>query len=479
MGDLPALVPVPKGDYGIPVRSPQIEHRQIHPSPQRPSADSEGDLDALPPHSADLHLVLPQGDPDGSSAIAPLVAELAATLTRHGLPAHRLTVERRSPRLSLVIPTYEEADNIDATLRHIITVLDGEAFTDAGDPIPGIPGDYELIVVDDNSLDKTWKIAQALSAEFPQIRVMCRHYEEGLSTAVLRGWQVARGEILGAIDGDGQHDERILPQLVGAIAAGADLAIASRNESGGGVSDWNLWRRIASRGAQLVGLVILPEVVSRVSDPMSGFFLVRRRAIAGRPLDPIGYKVLLEVLGRGQVGAIAAVGYEFRERQRGESKVGLQHFADYIAHLIRLRRARWPLKRFSRFAIVGLSGVFVDMAVLFILSDPTMLAWGLTRSKVIAAEVAIFNNFIWNDRWTFGDIARRQRGRRRWLKRFLKFNAVCLLGLVLNVAILNVLFNQVFDHQHRYWANAIAILCVTLWNFWLNTKLSWRVTERR
>jgi dolichol-phosphate mannosyltransferase len=125
-----------------------------------------------------------------------------------------------------------------------------------------------------------------------------------------------------------------------------------------------------------------------------------------------------------------------------------------------------------RFGIVGLSGVVVDMGVLFLLSDPSTLGWGLTRSKLIAAELAIINNFIWNDAWTFKDIASHQTGVRHRLQRFSKFQLVCLAGLMLNTVLLNLQFNLL--GMNRYLANAIAIAIVTGWNFWLNFKLSWR-----
>jgi dolichol-phosphate mannosyltransferase len=118
----------------------------------------------------------------------------------------------------------------------------------------------------------------------------------------------------------------------------------------------------------------------------------------------------------------------------------------------------------------------MDMGMLFyLLSDPDALAWGLTRSKFPAAEVAIVNNFLWNDRWTFHDLSGQQRGWVRRLRRFLKFNLVCLVGLTLNLLLLNVLFNSF--GMNRYLANLIAIATVTVWNFWLNLKLSWRVTD--
>jgi dolichol-phosphate mannosyltransferase len=364
--------------------------------------------------------------------------------------------------LSLVIPTFKERENIAALIELLSQLLDQV-----------LPGNYELIVVDDDSPDYTWKIAQELVSQYPQVRVMRRQQERGLSTAVIRGWQVARGEVLGVIDGDLQHPPEVLLQLIAETQQGADLATASRHVEGGGVSSWSVVRRFLSRGAQLVGLVILPGVVGRVSDPMSGYFLVRRSAIAGKTLSPVGYKILIEVLGRGDIGRVAEVGYVFQERQGGESKVTWKQYVDYLRHLGRLRLALSPFGRFVRFGFVGITGLFVDMSVFYLLRE--VLKLGLTRSNIISVELAIINNFFWNDAWTFSDVSSQQQGSRQRAKRLLKFNVVCLLGLVLNTLILNVLYN-VF-HVNQYVAKMIAIAVVLFWNFWINLKLSWRVTE--
>lgn len=376
---------------------------------------------------------------------------------------------------SLVIPTYNEAKNIAKIVDVISRLLD-----------ESLSGQYELIVVDDDSPDRTWEIAAQLTSSYPQLRVIRRQGERGLSTAVIRGWQVAKGGILGVIDGDLQHPPEILLQLFNEIVQGSDLAVASRHVEGGGVSDWSLLRRFLSRGAQTLGLIILPRVVGRVTDPMSGYFLLRRSAITEYRMSPVGYKILIEVLGRGRIQKIAEVGYVFREREAGESKVTRKQYVEYIQHLTQLRisqgrigrlrrKIKFPIGRLIRFGLVGLSGVVVDMAALYLLSEPTMLGLGLTRSKILAAEVAILNNFFWNDIWTFGDLAKNQNTWKKRFKRFIKFNLICLAGLILNVLILNVLFN-VFG-INRYVANLLAIAVVTIWNFWLNLKLSWRVTE--
>ncbi|AKG20184.1 glycosyltransferase [Calothrix sp. 336/3] len=380
-----------------------------------------------------------------------------------------------NPLFSLVIPTYNEAANIHKIVRILCQILD-----------ESIPGEYELIVVDDNSPDGTWEIAQKLTVEYPQLQVMRREKERGLSSAVIRGWQAARGQILGVIDGDLQHPPHVLLQLLENIQNGADLGVASRHVEGGGVSSWSFIRRFLSRGAQLLGLVILPGVLGRVSDPMSGYFMFRRECVVGQILNPVGYKILLEVIGRGRVKRIAEVGYVFCERKEGESKVSWKQYIEYIHHLLRLRfstghlgklteKFNFPLDRFVRFGLVGLTGVFVDMVMLYLLSDPSTLGLPLTRSKIIAGEIAVFNNFLWNDAWTFADVSMKQNELRQRLKRFLKFNIICLAGLVINVMVLNLVFN--FIVPNRYIANLVAIAVATVWNFWVNLKLSWRVTE--
>jgi len=394
---------------------------------------------------------------DGLDAVGPIESP----------PGGAFRIEPRqqasSIRLSVVIPTFNEGKNIVEIVRRLTDLLDGPL----GDA-------YELIVVDDDSPDRTWETAQELTRQNSRLRVVRRVGERGLSTAVIRGWQAARGDVLAVIDADLQHPPEVTLGLWNEVDRGADLAVASRHVEGGGVSDWSAVRRVLSRGAQLLGLFLLPGVVGRVSDPMSGYFMVRRTAIEGAAMSPLGYKILIEVLGRGKIRWIAEVPYVFRERLEGESKVNWRLYVDYLRHLLRLRLSRLPIDRFVRFATVGSSGVVVDMGLLYLLSDPHMLAWGLTRSKLCAAEAAIANNFFWNDTWTFRDVARDQKGLRARLARFAKFQLVCLSGLILNTALLNLQFN--YFGVNRYLANAVAIGIVTGYNFWLVMKLSWRAT---
>lgn len=251
--------------------------------------------------------------------------------------------DKNSIKLSLVIPTFNESQNITELVGILVELLDRT-----------IPENYELIIVDDNSPDRTWEVAYKLVSSYPRLRVIRRETERGLSTAVIRGWQAARGEILGVIDADLQHPPEILLQLWAEMTKGAELVVASRNVSGGGVSEWSLVRRLLSRGAQVLGLIILPEVIGRLSDPMSGYFMVRRSVIANQQLSPVGYKILIEVVARGQIRQISETGYVFRERRIGASKVTWKQYVEYIQHLIRLRYSLWQVTHLPRLSTTAL-----------------------------------------------------------------------------------------------------------------------------
>jgi len=229
--------------------------------------------------------------------------------------------------LSLVIPTLEERENLVAFAAAVRAVLDASGRR------------YEVIVVDDDSADQTWRVAEEMTAAWPALRVVRRRGERGLARAVVCGWQVARGDILGTINADFQHPPAVLTALLAAID-GADLAVASRYAPGGSVGAWSPWRRLATRLARTAGRLVLPGVFARVADPLSGCYLVRRAAIAGVELRPLGYKTLLEVLARGRVRTLRECPYAFAPRRRGRSKAGGGSALGFLAQLARLHRDR-------------------------------------------------------------------------------------------------------------------------------------------
>ena len=229
------------------------------------------------------------------------------------------------PLLSLVIPTYNERGNLAPLLEELRRLLDEAA-----------PGSYELIVVDDDSPDRTWELAEEISREFPVVRVLRREAERGLSSAVVAGWSVAHGQLWGVIDADLQHPPAVIVSLLAAMGDDVDLAVATRHLHGGGVSDWKWYRRILSRGAQAVAVALVPAA-RLVSDPMSGFFLVRAEAIPLGRINPLGYKILLDVLAHGSLRDIREVPYVFRERIAGGSKVTLRQYGEFLVQISGLR----------------------------------------------------------------------------------------------------------------------------------------------
>lgn len=231
-----------------------------------------------------------------------------------------------SVKFSMVIPTYNESENI----AELIALLGKELAASVGDS-------YEIIVVDDDSPDRTWEIVAALGEADPRIIAVRRTAERGLATAVVRGFQVSHGDVLGVIDGDMQHPPEVAVALWAAMNTGSDVAVASRYVEGGGVGDWSILRRGVSRVARLIAWLLLPGVLGRITDPMSGCFMVRRSVIVGVPLNPVGYRTLVEVLGRTQPKAVSEVGYRFNVRSKGQSKANLGICWDDFIHLVKLR----------------------------------------------------------------------------------------------------------------------------------------------
>ncbi|MGA2002091.1 MAG: polyprenol monophosphomannose synthase [Terriglobales bacterium] len=231
-----------------------------------------------------------------------------------------------SVKFSIVIPTYNESENI----ADMIALLSKELATSVGDS-------YEIIVVDDDSPDRTWEIVAALGESDPRIIAVRRTQERGLATAVVRGFQVSRGDVLGVIDGDLQHPPEVVCALWAKMNAGSDVVVASRYVEGAGVGDWSLLRQGVSRVARLIAWLLLPGVLGQITDPMSGCFMVKRSVVIGVPLNPVGYRTLVEVLGRTQPTAVSEVGYSFNPRSKGRSKANLGICWDDFIHLVKLR----------------------------------------------------------------------------------------------------------------------------------------------
>lgn len=226
--------------------------------------------------------------------------------------------------ISIVIPTYNEAQNLPELTRRLFSALQKA----------GLEG--EIVVVDDDSPDGTGQVADRL-AESCAMQVLHRPRKSGLASAVEQGMARAHGQIVVVMDADLSHPPEVVPDLVTAITdEGADLAVGSRYVPGGGVANWPWHRRFASWFANLLARPLVP-----MRDATSGFFALKREVIDEVKLDPIGFKIGLEIMARGDYRRFREVPYTFTDRAYGESKFGSREVINYLRHLIRL----WPLRR--------------------------------------------------------------------------------------------------------------------------------------
>jgi dolichol-phosphate mannosyltransferase len=246
-------------------------------------------------------------------------------------------------KFSIVIPTYNEAGGIEKLIGTLAEIFRSNGL------------DGELVVVDDNSPDGTGSIVDALAERFP-VRCLHRPGKLGLSSGVIDGWRFARPEsvALGAMDADFSHDATVVPRMVAAVASGKyGLAVGSRYVKGGGIENWPLKRKVTSIVACAIAWPLTP-----IRDITSGFFLVRRDALEGVELDPIGFKIGLEVAAKAKYGKVIEIPYVFKDRVVGESKLNGKEITNYLRQLRRLYATRFlgaPSR--GRTIAAGVSGV--------------------------------------------------------------------------------------------------------------------------
>jgi dolichol-phosphate mannosyltransferase len=244
--------------------------------------------------------------------------------TLSGSPA-KVPVETEAFKFSIVIPTYNEASGIEKLVRALSSLFASHNL------------DGEIVVVDDNSPDGTGAIVDRLSAELP-VRCLHRPGKLGLSSGVIDGWKFVRSDAdaVGVMDADFSHDVAALPLMIAALRYdGYGLAIGSRYVRGGGISNWPLKRKITSLGA-----IALAKPLTSVRDITSGYFLIRRAALDGIALDPIGFKIGLEVIAKAKYGRAIEIPYVFVDRVAGSSKLNAAEIGNYLRQLGRIYRGR-------------------------------------------------------------------------------------------------------------------------------------------
>jgi dolichol-phosphate mannosyltransferase len=354
--------------------------------------------------------------------------------------------------LSIVVPTFNESKNI----RELIARLERT--------LPDIR--WELVFVDDNSADGTHRLVREIARRDPRVRCLQRIGRRGLSSACIEGMFATAAPTIAVMDADLQHDERILPSLYEQIHKnGADVAIGTRYSAGGSTGQWDKRRVSFSRIATRASNVVLKQ---KVSDPMSGFFMLRREVVENcvTKLSAVGFKILLDILASTKTPLkIAEVPYTFRDRFAGESKLDEMVVWEYAMLLADKTIGRFVPVRFVMFSFIGGLGVFVHLAILTVLIN--VLSLGFTLGQSIATGAAMVFNFAINNVLTYRD--RRLRGR-SWFRGLLTFMAACSIGALANVGIATYLF---VNKTQWVLAALAGVMVGAVWNYAVTQLYTW------
>jgi dolichol-phosphate mannosyltransferase len=359
-----------------------------------------------------------------------------------------------TPVLAIVVPTLNEASNIEALLSKIETALADVR--------------WEVIFVDDDSQDSTRDVILQRCRIDPRVRLVHRIGRRGLSSAVVEGILSSSTRYVAVIDADMQHDERLLRPMLEALEGGeCDLAIGTRYAAEGGVGDWTERRQTISQIATALSRLV---VKVKISDPMSGFFVIRRDLFdtVVRQLSIQGYKILLDIITSAPSSLrIKEFPYVFRSRQHGESKLDPLVSLEYLLLLLDKIVGQWVPVRFILFMAVGGVGVLVHLAVLTVLFEVANTKFVIAQS--IATAAAMTFNFFLNNVFTYRD--RRLKGFWPVLRGLLSFYLVCSAGAVSNVGVASFLFVRDFS----WWISGVAgILVGAVWNYAASSILTWR-----
>ncbi|NND86210.1 MAG: glycosyltransferase family 2 protein [Nitrosopumilus sp.] len=376
----------------------------------------------------------------------------------------------KNAQISIIIPTYNESQNILSVLKSVTEYIPKKIST-------------QTIVVDDNSPDGTGKLVEDYLKNLKKvagntIKIINRTAKTGLSSAILSGIKQATGDIIVVMDSDFSHPPQIIPKMIEAIKKyQCDVVVASRYIHGGNIQGWPTKRKFISKIATLIAKKGLDV---KVNDPMSGFFAFKKNAIKGISFDAIGYKFLLEILVKNRKINVKEIPYTFQERKFGASKLDYKTVTDYL-------RSVWKLYRFgqtketnekrssvkfiskaARFYTVGASGFAINYLVSLFLSDGFLELWYL-HANAFGIIFSITTNFLLNKTWTFND---RDFNKTKTLKQFGKFVLFSSIGALIQ---LGVVFTLVDNYSLSYPLSlSLAVLTAAFGNFILNKKLTFK-----
>ena len=373
-------------------------------------------------------------------------------LNYQACPTHQMA-DTMSPQLSIIVPTYCESENLAELVARI----------DAATQSANIS--TEIIIVDDNSPDATTMICKELCKQYP-LRLIVRTEERGLSSAVIRGMQEATGTILLCMDADLSHPPEKIPEMYQALQQPEnDFVIGSRYVPGGTTAgDWGFFRWLNS-----VGATLLARPFTTAKDPMAGFFAIHRETFQQSitKLNPVGYKIGLELIVKCQCSNVAEIPIHFADRQHGESKLSLKEQLNYVRHLYRLAHHQYPgIMQLMLFLCVGCTGLLVDLssyALLLTVAIPAV-------ARMAAIWIAMSWNFWLNRKITFAESQKTP-----LIKQYIAFCGSCLVGAGLNWSVSIGLSKSIpYFSSHQLTAALLGAVSGTVFNFLLCKLLVFR-----
>ena len=373
-----------------------------------------------------------------------------------GAPNHRESVAATTDmpiELTIVVPTFTESANGPVLIERLELALAGV--------------EWEVVFVDDDSPDETAEIISQLAQRNRRVRRLLRIGRRGLSTACIEGILSSSAPFVAVMDGDLQHDETVLKTMLSRVREGdADLAVGTRYADGGSIGSWNATRKNMSRFATTLSKVVAGI---ELSDPMSGFFLMRRQSFntVVRGLSGLGFKILLDIVASGRNRLkVVETPFTFRERTTGESKLDTQVLWEFLMLLVDKKFGKLVPARFVSFVMIGGFGVLVHFAVLTTLFE--LMKVDFTWSQAAATTVAMVVNYALNNILTYRD--RRKQGW-GWVIGLASFMAVCSLGAFANVGIASYMHSGSTN-----WALAAlaGILIGAVWNFAFTDVYTWK-----
>lgn len=354
--------------------------------------------------------------------------------------------------LSVVVPTRNESGNVYPLLQRI----------------QGAVADVKLeVIFVDDSTDNTPSVIEEASKQFPfPVKVIARPPERrnGLGKAVVEGLEAATSEFVCVMDGDLQHPPEVIPQLLDqAMRTNSGLVAASRLTKGGGTEGLSLYRKFVSYGLAFVSGIVFPKRLRQISDPLTGFFLLRRDAVSTERLQPEGFKILLEILVRSPHLSVSEIPFEFGKRHAGESKANSHEVVLLFKQMLRLYLS--SQQHLAKFITVGLTGLIVNNLLMLMFAG--QFHWHYLIAATFATQGSTLWNFCWTESWVFRDRGKNGQLIYRMIGFFILNNAM----LFLRSPMLVILVAKM--HTHYLWANIISLVVIMVLRYLVADRLIW------